>query len=174
MHIVPERATDLPQERRESGHYNLGFQFSHYGALFDGVCVARFPLPDTPSPPSARDSGTRRSRAACGSRISVWSENVRLNLEPYRAAYRAAAAGEPVARSVFDLYVTDGQLTYVKEECDQEDTEQRFFLHIVPERADDLPQERREHGFDNLDFDFFPSTARCSTGNALCWFRCPE
>ena len=79
-----------------------------------------------------------------------------LDLTPrHQMAYRAAAAGEPVARSLFDLYVTGGQLTYVKEECNQEDTGHRFFLHIVPGRADDLPPERREHGFDNLDFDFF-------------------
>ena len=155
LHIVPERATDLPQERRESGHYNLGFQFSHYGALFDGVCVARFPLPDHPVAAFRTGQWNPQVESGLWSANFVWSENVRLNLEPFRAAYRAAAAGEPVARSVFDLYVTDGQLTYVKEECDQEDTEQRFFLHIVPERADDLPQERREHGFDNLDFDFF-------------------
>ena len=31
----------------------------------------------------------------------------------------------------------------------------RFFLHIVPEQASDLPEERRGPGFDNLDFDFF-------------------
>lgn len=34
-------------------------------------------------------------------------------------------------------------------------TEHRFFLHVTPERADDLPAERRRYGFDNLDFEFF-------------------
>ena len=145
VHIVPERATDLPQERRESGHYNRGFEFSHYGALFDGVCVARFPLPDHPV------AAFRTGQFGPQVESDLWSAMFRLNPEPYRAA----AAGEPVARSVFDLYVTEGQLTYVKEECDQEDTGHRFFLHITPERADDLPQERRAHGFVNLDFDFF-------------------
>ena len=148
LHIVPERADDLPEERRKHGYDN--FVFFHYrAALFDDKCVTLVPLPDYPV--AAFRTGQRHPQDGS----DLWSAMFRLNPEPYRAAYRAAAAGEPVARSVFDLYVTDGQLTYVKEECAQEDTRHRFFLHIVPERADDLPPERREHGFDNLDFDFF-------------------
>ena len=50
-------------------------------------------------------------------------------------------------------------------------TEARFFLHIVPDRADDLPEARRGHGFDNLDFDFFPNgvlfDGRCAARVAL-------
>ncbi len=148
LHIVPERVDDLPRERRAHGFDNLDFDFFLNGALFDGKCVALVPLPDYSV--AAFRTGQRNPQ----DESPKWSVNIRLNPEPYRAAYRAAA-GEPVARSVFDLHMTDGQLTYVKEECDQEDTGHRFFLHIVPERADDLPQERREHGFDNLDFDFF-------------------
>ena len=77
-----------------------------------------------------------------------------LDLEPWRTAYRAAE-GEPLARSTFDLYAADGSLIYVKEQCDESDAAPRFFLHIVPERPDDLPEERRQVGFDNLDFEFF-------------------
>ena len=149
LHIVPEQADDLPQERREHGFDNLDFDFFLNGALFDGKCVASVPLPEYPV--ASIRTGQRNSQG----KGDLWSAMFWLNPEPYRAAYRAAATGEPVARSVFDLYVTDGQLTYVKEECGQEDMGHRFFLHIVPERADDLPQERRAHGFDNLDFDFF-------------------
>ena len=148
LHIAPERTDDLLQERRKHGYDELDFGFFRYGALFDGKCVALVPLPDYPV--AAFRTGQQNQ-----DRGDLWSAMFRLNPEPYRAAYRAAAAGEPIARSVFDLYVTGGQLTYVKEECGQEDTANRFFLHIVPERADDLPQERREYGFDNLDFDFF-------------------
>ena len=94
----------------------------------------------------------------------MWSASFRLNPEPHRAAYRAALAGEPVARSSFDLYLTDGALIYVKEPCEQADTEARFFLHIVPQSADDLPEGRREYGFNGLDFDFFSHGALFAGG----------
>ena len=60
------------------------------------------------------------------------------------------------ARSEFDVYVTEGKLYYLKEPCTAEDTPARFFLHIVPEDENDLPDARKQHGheFDNLDFDF--------------------
>ena len=62
--------------------------------------------------------------------------------------------GEPVARAEFDLHIQNGELIYFKMPCDQYDTRERFFLHIVPADINDLPEERRAHGFDNLDFWF--------------------
>ena len=43
---------------------------------------------------------------------------------------------------------------YFKESCTRADTEAKFFLHLIPADANDLPGRRRQHGFDNLDFDF--------------------
>ena len=63
--------------------------------------------------------------------------------------------GEPAASSEFDLHLQDGELIYFKQPCDQYDTRERFFLHIVPADIKDLPDERRAHGFDNLDFWFW-------------------
>ena len=34
------------------------------------------------------------------------------------------------------------------------DAEARFFLHITPVTLDDLPESRRESGFENRDFQF--------------------
>ena len=82
---------------------------------------------------------------------------IREILTRRRAAYRAAVSGEPAARSRFDVYATDRALTYVKEPCEPADTEARFFLHLTPLRADDLPEARRSLGSDNRDFDFFPN-----------------
>ena len=78
-----------------------------------------------------------------------------LDLTPWRTAYQAAMSSEPLARSTFDLYAADGALVYVKEQCDRSDIANRFFLHIFPERTDDLPETRRGNGYDKLDFDFF-------------------
>ena len=62
--------------------------------------------------------------------------------------------GEPDARAKFDLHIQDGELTYFKTPCDQYDARERFFLHIVPADISDIPEERRRHGFDNMDFWF--------------------
>ncbi len=91
----------------------------------------------------------------------------------YRAAYDDVAAnGKLLARSDFDIYAYDGTLYYLGENCpppvsiDATSVDRRFhfpallgptaayrvFLHIVPADLVDLPADRREHGFENLDF----------------------
>ena len=147
LHVFPERTDALSAARSPAGYDKLDFDFFRWGALFDGKCAARVPLPDYPvsrirtgQPPDER---------------ALWSAQLWLNPEPHRTTYRAAVRGEPLTRSTFDLYAVDGALVYVKEQCDQSDIAHRFFLHIFPERTDDLPEGRRRYGFDNLDFDFF-------------------
>ena len=149
LNIVPERTEDLPRNRRLSGFDRLDFDFFTRGAAFDGKCVARVPLPDYPI--ASVHTAQRNPEGGA----DLWSASFWLNSEPQRAAYRAALAAWPVARSVFNLYLLDDNLVYTQERCDQEDAQNRFFLHIVPEHPDDLPENRREFGFDNLDFDFF-------------------
>ena len=85
----------------------------------------------------------------------VWGGGLSPGAEVYRAAHRAlVAAGKPVARANFDVYLKDGALHYVKEDCNPADAEARFFLHIFPADAKDLPLHRRKYWFDNLDFPF--------------------
>ena len=48
LHIAPERTSDLPDDRERHGFDNLDFDFFLKGALFDGTCAARVPLPDYP------------------------------------------------------------------------------------------------------------------------------
>ena len=69
-------------------------------------------------------------------------------------ANRVAAATPPVISSNFDVYHSNGRLTYINEDCDWVDARTRFFLHLTPQNTDDLPDERREFSFDNLDFNF--------------------
>ena len=61
---------------------------------------------------------------------------------------------QPVIRSDWDVYLIENSLVYVKEPCASADTEAMFFLHLIPVDANDLPDRRRQYGFDNLDFDF--------------------
>ena len=54
----------------------------------------------------------------------------------------------------FDVHIDGNRVTYVKDPCVPADTEDTFFLHVIPADVDDLPEERRQYGFDNLDFSF--------------------
>ena len=50
----------------------------------------------------------------------------------------------------YEVYYYDNALYYKidKDTC----AFSKFFLHLVPKSTDDLPEQRIEHGFDNLDF----------------------
>ena len=147
--VFYERAEGSAERQRKWDREILEFEFHERGALLDeGACIALFPLPDYSvvgirTGQYAEDGG------------DLWSATFSTNPEPYAATYRAGAGRAPAARGAFDLHLLDGDLVYVKEPCEQADTEARFFLHIVPERVVDLPEARRELGFDNLDFRFF-------------------
>ena len=63
-------------------------------------------------------------------------------------------SGEPLIRSGFDVHLIGNGLTYVKDDCDEDDLVEKFFLALFPADESDLPEHRRQHGFDNLDFYF--------------------
>ncbi len=60
--------------------------------------------------------------------------------------------GGLIINSDFDVYLSGDRLTYVREPCSPEDVEERFFLHIVPADARDIPADSRRYGYHNLDF----------------------
>ena len=60
----------------------------------------------------------------------------------------------PVIRSDWDVYLVGDSLIYTKDQCSPEDTEPLFFLHLDPVDRNDLPDHRKQYGFDNLDFAF--------------------
>ena len=70
------------------------------------------------------------------------------------AAWRRISSRVPAARSFFDVHVDGRTLVYSRESCARSDTASRFFLHVFPEDAGDLPARHAERGFENLDFDF--------------------
>ena len=73
----------------------------------------------------------------------------------------------------FDVWLDGRRLLYVKKRCGV--WPERFFLHVVPADPDDLPDERKQYGYDNLDFLFWgnggtrqlPATRQCAVPKQL-------
>ena len=61
-------------------------------------------------------------------------------------------AGEPIISSHYDVYLHENRLIYAKDAQVRDDPDTRFFLHIIPANANDLPGHSRSRGYDNLDF----------------------
>ena len=147
LFVYPERAGDLRDWERETGRANLSFNLYEHGAAFDGKRVAAVSLPNY------EIAGIRTGQVGDDAWEAVFPFADPATL---RAAFNAAATREPDARAEFNVYA-DGEarrLVYAKEPCSQSDASERFFLHIVPERVSDLPDDMRERGFENRDFEF--------------------
>ena len=78
-------------------------------------------------------------------------------IDYYRAEYDDIEAnGTLLARSGFDIYIHDGALHYLKENCApllaNSNANIKVFLHIFPADPADLSPGGRELGFENRDF----------------------
>ena len=94
----------------------------------------------------------------------------------YRQVYDAltsGAYGAPTVQAKYDLFITNGKLIYYKSWCNATDTAHKFFLHTTPDDRNDLPDERKEYGFDNLDFGFIWRGARFD-GNCIAIAPLPD
>ncbi len=148
LHLIPANRDDQPEYSREYGFDNRDFRWKLYGAMSDGRCMATIPLPDYAissirTGQFVRDGG------------NIWTAEFAVSNDEFEEKYRSITtgmAGEPVVRATFDVYLIGSELTYVKNPCESADTEDVFFLHLTPANVDDLPGERRQYGFDNLDF----------------------
>lgn len=61
-------------------------------------------------------------------------------------------AGAPMIRSNYDAHWDGDRLIYTKGAGVRDAAGAHFFLHITPADADDLPDSRKPHGFNNWDF----------------------
>ena len=158
LHITPDDPADLPADRREHGFENLDFWFNEHAAFFDGKCVNRQPLPDYAI------ARIRTGHKATASGGDGWRADIDIAARAATQATHdrilAGDYGQPVAQSDFDMYLRGNTLAYLKETCAEGDTDARFFLHIIPADLADLPSDRRDAGFANLDFHFTDHGAR--------------
>ena len=152
LSVFPVDPSDLPQTARDDGleYERLDFAFQRRGMRLDGGCLAVRRLPEYPI------SHVETGQYLPGESL-LWS--AKIPLAGYRERYARALselAGEPAARSGFDIWLNDGALTYIKESCDAEDAGGRFFLSVFPADRNDLPQGARDAGreHESLNFDF--------------------
>ena len=148
LHLFPVDADDLPAARREYGFDNRDFYFAWRGGFFDGNCITQVSLPDYPI-----------ARIRTGQHISgggtLWQAEINPFLfTQFQEIEDGLANSQPVDGGPFDIYLKGDRVVYYKDPCVAADTEARFFLHLYPTNANNLPANRREHGFDNLDFSF--------------------
>ncbi len=166
LHLIPANPADLPPERRPHGVDNRDFDFPWRGAVFDGKCLATIPLPDYPIAGliTGQDAGSGR----------LWETTVALDrTAEHQATYAALTDIEPAARAVFDLYLQNNNLHYVREYCAPPDTAARFYLHIIPSDPSDLPPERQRYGIANRDFAF-PLRGAIFDGKCLATVPLPD
>ena len=155
LHIYPSDAA----VSRDGGRFvNADFDFAANGALFEGKCVGIAPLPDYGAYGIERIITGQYVSGATGAvwRVDVGPDSAR-GRRNYAEVYRAAAAGmygAAAAQAEFAVYRAGDALVYIKDPCEPADVEARFFLHIIPADAADLPAARAESGFDNFDFWF--------------------
>ena len=84
-----------------------------------------------------------------------------------------AQFGDPVMRSLYNVYVYDEWLIYVRGSCSQDDLSHRFFLHITPVDANDLAEEHTQHGFNAYDFNASEENISSALHNNGCIVAIP-
>ena len=168
LRLYPVSDDDLPDARREYGYELQKFEFSTLGGFFDGRCITQQSLP-----------GYELTRISTGQQASGgetrWQAEIPLALmERVREIEAGLAGGPPVAAGGgYELYLDRGMLVYRRENCAAADVGARFYLHLFPADAADLPVERREHGFVNRGFDF-PEYGAMRGGQCLAAAPLPD
>ena len=142
LHLYPENLADLPFYLWNGGLDNRDFSLWAYGGRPGGECIAIVPLPDYPIAEIRTGQAGR------------WEVNLYPPAEPdyLRETYAALSDRPPDVDAAFDLYLQDNRLIYLRETCAADDTAADFFLHITPQDISDLPAERQDAGFANMDF----------------------
>ncbi len=165
--VEPEWSWQVMQRNYEWRYYLAGSVLSH--SLHTEGARRHYPagsvlthFPDMEAAARAADFLVTRDRVESDALLTPGNEQVFLYdsagmddlVELYRATYREAVAGEPAARSDFDVYLGDGALFQVRDPCVREDLGYRVFVEVVPEDPKDLPRGRRRLGFERLTLPF--------------------
>ena len=154
LHVDPVDSQELPTGQ---SHFSYDFEFQGYGWRIAETCLAVVELPDYAIGhiKTGQLNAERTGHSWLG---HYYSEDYRSRL--------LAEAGEPIIRSGFEVYLHRAgkeigagqtgrrQMLLSRDECRQGDTEGRFYVHVVPDDLNELSDERKNTGYDVVDFAF--------------------
>ena len=95
---------------------------------------------------------------------------------PLAGGRRPAESAAPLAPLEFQVYrrAEGNYLEYVRENCDLEDTEPRFFVDLTPQDLADLPPRLRERGYETRLFSFAEAGGRFSPERCTMQIPLPD
>ena len=156
LHVIPASKAELPTERQAHSFYELRFDFWDRDVAADpDACVASIDLPSYEIASVRTGQLTLEGNELWNGTYSFAAAEIVEDLRRLQNQSR-----QPEITSLFDVFVDGDSLIYVKSRCYQQDIDTRFFLHVHPADAMDLPPDRIESGFDNLDFSLWQSGGR--------------
>ena len=122
------------------------FDLRRWAGALDGKALIAVDLPSYPI--RAIETSLRLD----GEDEALWS----VDVDFYADALSKPLSELAAVGGGFRMYADGETLTYVKENCDEEDTRGRFFLSVFPADPADLPQDARDAGREHeaLNFDF--------------------
>ena len=135
------------------------------------------PLPDYPI--NRVRTGQSHSRRR-GELSRLWSSRVSGNhIRIYAQAYRSHNVLPPTrnrrSRGNFEVYFSENRLVYVKERCSAALTgRRRFYLHIVPQYAADLMDNRRQSDFNQFGLLDLPKRGLFMDGDCIAIAPLPD
>ena len=91
------------------------------------------------------------AKAVCIDVFSLVGEDV----DPLILALKETDIGTPAMRSLFEVFIHENLLIYLRIPCSTGDFRNRFFLHITPFHAQDISEDLRQFGFNVYDFNSF-------------------
>ena len=153
LHVLPVEREIIPTG---ISHYSYNFDLRGYGWRIGETCLAVRELHESYEIGHITTGELNVERTG-----HSWLRHY------YSSSYSdrlLAQAGDPIIRSEYDIYLHQdktgegaGQsnqlrLLYFKPACGQHEIGTRFFLHVLPESAEDLPDDRKEAGYEELNF----------------------
>ena len=184
VHVYPVDVHDLPKTRRHHGFDTRNFDLLKKGAWTEGKCWTKVELPTYPI--SWINTG-QFYRTGPDQYVNLWESG---RVQPFNdilqhvvksrqsersfaariGTYRKVTSGKLLTRAVFDIYADPDRrtLNYAKDGCTPLDRKHPFFVHLYPLDVRDLPEVRRQYGFDTRDFDF---PMRGGWTDEQCWAK---